>query len=247
VTTKANGFEGGTAGVQLATGNLGGVSGDAPDTVTATGQFVFDAAHPAHGSMSAKVNGAGTTGFVSYNLNTPTLFARQYLYLTELPTSDQFTMRFYNTVLPGNVAILKWISTGALRLTDSAGTTRWTSSAIFPTTSIIRVDAYVNVTTNSFQIAWGPLDAAATQDSTLLTTAVFGGANITRLDIGPRVTAGTSTATAITWMDDVRLTYPATGFDAPGVPAVQTNFVRRAGVWVPMNVYHRSAGTWHAI
>jgi len=247
MTTKANGFEGGNPGDTLAPGNLGGASGDAPDQVLATGQFVFDAAHPAHGSMAAKVSGVGTTGYLQYVVNGAVVAARQYLYLTELPTSDQYAMRFYNTAGSANVAILKWISTGALRLTDSAGTTKWTSSAVFPVGSVIRLDAYVNVTTNSFQVAWAPLDAAATQDSTLLTGAVFGGVNVTRVDVGPRVTGGTATSTAISWVDDVKIDDAASGFITPGVPAVSTQWVHRAGVWVPMNVYRRSAGTFHAI
>ena len=245
MTTWANSFEGGTAGVTLTTGNLGGASGDAPDIVTNSGPFVFDAAHTAHGSMAAKVSGTNTSGYISYVTNGPVVAARQYLYLTALPTSDQFTIRFWNTAGSANVAILKWISTGALRLIDSAGTTVWTSSATFPLNAMTRLDMYVNTTTNSFQIAWAPLDAAATQDSTLLTGAVFGGVNVTRVDIGPRVIGGT--ATVASWFDSVKVDDAATGFITPGVPAVATQWVHRAGVWVPMIAYRRTAGTFNAI
>lgn len=87
---RSNSFEGGTDEANITTGNSGGASGDAFDSVSiGTGAtVVYDNAQAAHGSNSARIATTGTSSlaYISYTLATVgSDIMRAYIRLTSLP------------------------------------------------------------------------------------------------------------------------------------------------------------------
>lgn len=124
----ANTFEGGADETTITTGNSGGGSGDAFDSVVigASVGLVFDTARAAHGSMSLRMTQPATTA-ISYvawstlGAITGATFIRWYQYMTALPSTDNFWP--LNLVSSGgNVGRVRINqTTGFVELRDSTG------------------------------------------------------------------------------------------------------------------------------
>jgi len=216
MTQYRNTFEGGTNGVALSSTNLGGGSGNQPNVLVTSGgsTMVFDSTRAAHGTYSAHAvnTSTGATSFSYSGISATGCASRIYIYLTALPTADMTILR--HTASVGNVAYLKFISTGALRIVDNAGTTIATLTGTPPLNTWVRYDLFTNTTTNQVSAAYATLDAAATVDTGLL-TASLGGGTVVKGDLG-KVTGVYATDT---WYDDPAVDDAATGYIAAGVPA----------------------------
>jgi len=220
MTQYRNTGAGGTAGVAISGSNMGGSSGDQPTALLIDGgsAVVFDTAHASRaGYESFHVTPTASPGhdYIQYGGLTATgLASRQYVYFTSNPGAggDMVIDRHFGPTT--NVAILKFISTGALRIVDNAGATIWTSGSAFPLSQIIRVDFFTDTTADKVKAAWSVLDAAPSVDSTLL-TMVGGGSAAVRSDLG-KVSGVYATDF---WFGDVAVDDAATDY-IPAGPSV---------------------------
>jgi len=84
----ANTAEGGSNGTTITTGNSGGGSGSAWDTVTidASALAVFDNGAAMHGSLANKLTGSGSGGVrLEWNSTQTTIYGRAYCYISAFP------------------------------------------------------------------------------------------------------------------------------------------------------------------
>lgn len=105
----ANTFEGGSNGTTLTTGNSGGTSGNAFDTVSvgSTGTVTYDSAQSMHGTYSAKmVSDANWTGPSAVYWNTtsaaPYFYTRLYVRTLTAPASASHTYLYGSSVAFGS-------------------------------------------------------------------------------------------------------------------------------------------------
>lgn len=133
---RGNSFEGGTDEANITTGNSGGASGDAFDSVSiGTGAtVVYDNAQAAHGSNSARIATTGTSSlaYVAYTLASVTSdISRAYIRLTSLPAVVQILTRYMSGANQGLRVNVK--AAGTLEVRDAGNTVvGTTTSAVTP-------------------------------------------------------------------------------------------------------------------
>ncbi len=187
----SNTFEGGTNTTALTTGNSGGISGNAFDSVSigSGGTLAFSNTHAVHGqlSMLCQTTTANSTFFSwSTSLGTQNMvWFRVYLYFPGLPSGIS---RFYTTSA-GGAGASRWmvLTNGKIQVQDINGTVITTSTSIIPTGTWFRVEGFTlasitqgQTETKLFTSADGttPLEvntSPATQNlASSITTVTFG-------------------------------------------------------------------------
>lgn len=144
---KANGADGGTDGLgatgTVTAANSGGANGDAFTTVSAGagGTINYSTTQKAHGPNSyAMTPASGVTNFLQLNdAGSGLAFTlRFYLWLTGYPSATTiFTA--VQTTAGGTVARLNLTTTGALQVTNSAGTVAATFTNVMALNTLYRV------------------------------------------------------------------------------------------------------------
>lgn len=183
---RGNTFEGGSNGVNITTGNSGGLSGDAFQDIAvgADSTQVYDSTLFYKGAVSAKIAAGLTLAYVGYTtlIGTQTsIYGRTYLYLdTALPTqSIAIASTLFNdgvsSVACGRIAIN---GAGRLRLLDQAGVQQAISpnnaSGIVPVAQWVRLEwRFVgSPTTGSIEVKLFLDPTSVTPDSTTTATNI---------------------------------------------------------------------------
>jgi hypothetical protein len=226
VTTLVNSFEGGTTTTTLTTGNSGGISGNAFDTVTigASATLAFDSTHAAHGGLSceAATGGSSVTSFAMWTTSMGTqtqVWFRLYLYFTANPAATTFVFR----TLVNNAtacAALAVTTTGKLRALDSASTTITTSAASIPLNQWFRAEGFFvsdpsvgQTEIKLFSTADSPTPTET--DTSAATQNTTGGQNSYRYGMTGALANG-----GPFWIDDIGLSN--TGYLGPSVVPAAT-------------------------
>lgn len=125
-----NTFEGGTDGTGITSGNSGGASGDAFNTVSGTADYDNDTPAPLVGAMSAYINAAsGSTSSVRLDYtSSTTVYFRFYFYKTGNPAAVTTLARLFDSGTGG--VDLRVNTSGALVFRNAGGTTINTSAAL---------------------------------------------------------------------------------------------------------------------
>lgn len=222
MTLLTNGFEGiAPSGTTITTGNSGGVSGTAFDTVTiGTGCAVTsDTAHAAHGILSGNFSSTGTSAsaFVAWTTSmgtTTQIWFRGYYYFTA-NTGANFTLwRVLNGATLG--AGVNLLTSGSLRFVDTNSATIFSTTATIPLNQWWRIEGFVVASATVGQVelklfkspdATTPDEtdtSAATQNTGTQFTVYRWGIAANSINIGPF------------WVDDMGLSN--TGYIGPSPP-----------------------------
>jgi len=143
-----NTAEGGTDGVNVSAANSGGASGNAWNTVNATGTLVYSNAQAIHGSLSYSiVTTTSASAYMFWNsssitVNTKTMYSRCYMYFAAAPPFTGRFMQFMNSTaqLIGGVGI---DVSDKFAIRNSTDTVVATSTTTVPTSAWFRVELYV--------------------------------------------------------------------------------------------------------
>jgi len=160
----ANTFEGQADGTTITTGNSGGGSGDAFDSVNASGTREFDDGIVLRGSRALLLGSAsGTTPFVLWNNSSwtaaATVYSRVYFRVSAIPTSGAATIMNFrrtngsNTSPPCDVRLT---TAGTLAIRVPA-TTRHTSTTTIAVDTWYRLEMRVEAATSTTVRARGRL------------------------------------------------------------------------------------------
>lgn len=152
---KNNTAEGGSHGTAVTTGNSGGGSGDAWNTVVATGGAItFDNTRPHRETLAYKFSqtGAGNT-YVSWGTSgtrdLDVTYFRAYINFDALPTgADAAILRLIDATVSGMCGV-HLLTTGKLRLTDDAIATIADSTATLAADTWYRIEVRVAMGTSS--------------------------------------------------------------------------------------------------
>lgn len=192
----------------LSTGNSGGTSGDAFNTVdsTGTGSITFSSVRAMHGRQSYLVvtNATATDFIVWTGANDTSAAARVYLMLNANPasTSDFVTIRNSG----GTAAKLQINGSGAIQVTNAAGTGLDTFTPALTANVFYRLEMQViigaDTSTGTIRAQLYLGDSTTALDSYSSSTVNAGTTNITEVRMGKITSA---TATANWYMDDLAL------------------------------------------
>jgi hypothetical protein len=249
VSTLVNPFEAGTNGAALTAGsggNTGGSGGNYFDTVSvvAGGTLTFDAAHAAHGALSASVTTGSTSGtsYCSWNTSLgsgwPTVWFRQYLYFTAWPSAGYRTFHAYTSaagVACGGVIVN---SNGTLAFVDRNGVsiTGTVTTETIPLNAWFRIEGFITGDSSAgqaeLQLFFTAMDAvtpdntytsAATQNTQGTIGEVRFGINLPRANAGP------------SWSDDVGVSVNGYIGPATALPdfAINVDPPPRPPAWSP--------------
>jgi hypothetical protein len=149
-----NNAEGGTPGATVTTGNSGGNSGTAFNTVTlGTGALTYSIANPYNGQLSyALVPGSASNDYVAFTTNsTANCAARVYVYLTGQITAATQALRFGQTSVGTQVLMMGLSSTGSnnVMLIQGNSSTSYTGTAFIPFNTWLRWEAACTVGTTT--------------------------------------------------------------------------------------------------
>jgi hypothetical protein len=140
----ANSFEGGTSGTTITTGNSGGASGNAFDSIAiGTSCTCAFSALSVHGSFSMSVSTAGTAAQTYAQWSTAlgsqtALFGRSLIYLTGAPASNEVITQFLNTSTV--LSNLRLLTSRLLQVGDSVGGAVFTFVTAIPLNQWVRVE-----------------------------------------------------------------------------------------------------------
>lgn len=192
---RANNAEGGTHGTQVTSGNSGGASGRAFDSVdTPAGSAItFDNTHPAHGALGYKTvfpTAAARTAMIWTSASigsVPEAWGRGYMYLPALPAAGRYiTLCVLDHSGVGSCAAVAISDAGKLMVFDANGSIRQSTAAI-TAAALFRIEWYCLC-----NAATGIIEAKlfAIPDASVATeTVTFSGTNtldlITALPWGP--------------------------------------------------------------
>ncbi len=148
-----NNAEGGSAGVQVTTGNSGGASGDAFEQVTAAANgssTTFDTTHPSHGSLGYKLvggNPAGTNliGWVAAFGSPTEIYGRMYLYMTAWPASGIAVLFQVDLQGTGTCAAIAVHNIGVIQCYDTVSAT--TGGVGVSVNQLVRIEFHVTIST----------------------------------------------------------------------------------------------------
>jgi hypothetical protein len=226
----SNNAEGGTDTVTVTTGNSGGGSGDAWDSVTigGTGTLIFDSSQKAHGSLAYKgVNEAGnvllllwSTSLANYTESWGRMYVRGTTsvshYLFELINSSSQTC-----------AVVRLTSTGKVAVQDADGGETVGTTTV-PTNAWYRIEFHYIAGTGTS----GTIEAKLFTDLESTTpTETITRASVNTKASGDWIRTGNSDGTpgsGTWWLDDI--TVNTTGYPGPAVTTpdpTATSFPRR--------------------
>lgn len=227
---RINGAAGGSQGTTVTTGNSGGDSGTAWDTVTinATAALTFDNTK-GRGNFAYKCSTGGTAGtcFPQWTLGTgitTTVFMRCYYYFTANPGANHRIFVFANGgTQHANVQMLttgklRWVlgSGGTLTtMTNSVSLNQWIRlelSAVVTATGTLTMRLYNNADSDTITETSTGANASG---QTSVTVAGYGISGTAVANIGPF------------WMDEME--FNDTGFPGP----VETWRQRASGLYAP--------------
>lgn len=203
MTSKATGFETGTAGSALTTGDTGDPDTPNEVAITAGGSATYSSTYAAHANLSVRLKNTTsgdkiTVGFISFN--STTVCGSAYIRFQSYPSaaSDLATIRNSTT----NAMKVQIWSDGKLRVLNSAGTTVKTFASAIGTGSWIRLEwqATKGTTTSDgrIRVAYYALDDETAVDSyDSGTTTNTGTTNLVVAHLGMM----TGTATGEFWVD----------------------------------------------
>jgi hypothetical protein len=215
-----NNFSGGSSGGTISTGNSGGASGNAFDSVIVgtTSSLTYDTAHTIHSVLSAKsANGTPTTNSIlewaaSLGGSFPQVWFRTYLYITANPVSNA---RFFDARQGSTAGASIAITTaGKIAAQDTSFTTQATSTTVMPQNAWVRIEGYVIGSASAGQIQ---VKIFTTPDATSPAETITTAGNLNTLGTINRVDYGNpSSAVSYTfWMADVGVS--TTGYTGPAV------------------------------
>src|SRR5215469_10987949 len=148
--TLCNCFDGIANGTTVTTGNSGGASGAAWDTVTTgTGTtLASDNAHQIHNGQALKIatGASAQTPFVRWNTSLGTVttcYWRVYAYWTGNPASTVNLIQFGVTGLSGFGAAVTITTAGKVQVLDTNSTQQIISTASIPLNTWFRLEGYV--------------------------------------------------------------------------------------------------------
>ncbi len=228
MTTLVNSFEGGSNTTTISTGNSGGVSGNAFDSVTigALAGVTFSSTHAAHGFLSCAI-ATGSPGANALLTWTTSLTA------TTVPQA-WFRAYFYLTAYSGNLRVIRVQNAGTLcgavafnasakvSLLDSAGTGQKTSTTTLPANQWFRIEGFVigSASVGQVQAQIYLAEDSPTPTETLTTAATLNTTGaMNRVDFGNPA----SVASFTYWLDDVGAS--TTGYIGPSVTRRSTSIV----------------------
>lgn len=202
----SNGFEGGTSGTTITTGNSGGTSGDAFNTVSiGTGAtLAFDNTVSAHGTQSMEI-ATGTNSTSVYGAWTEAspsvLYARAYIYATAAPAANTNIIRILSagTIITS----IRLNSTGKVAFLYSSGTLGGTSTNSFPLNQFFRLEAQFDIGAGNIAIRlyFGTnFDDTVITETISVTGVTTGGSTVDAIRFG--CVANTASFGPI-WMDDL--------------------------------------------
>jgi hypothetical protein len=154
----SNTLEGGSNGTTLSTANMGGASGDAPQTVTigASVGFTFDSSQFMHGSLCMKTvqpnpSAACYALWSGFGSLTTGVYHRQYFYFPVAPAATIGLHSFVNSA-NGNIGLIGVTSTKHVAAYNAAGTVVAGSTG----TATIAANTWYRL--ESFWVAGNPRD-----------------------------------------------------------------------------------------
>lgn len=193
-----NTSEGGTDGVTITTGNSGGASGDAYDTIGGSGTITYSNDHPAHGGMGMEVSQGGSFTAVeaewrSLGAITTDFFIRVYLYIPSGVLSAGCKFGVVRSDAGANCAFLNIGTDGKLNILNAAqGSGNIISTAALPRDQQVRIEARILPSTTAGEIEWRYFSDpdSTTEDETRANSGIVLAANIDRSAIGMATGSG---------------------------------------------------------
>lgn len=233
MTVKLNTFEGGTDGAAITTGNSGGTSGDAFDTVLACN---YSNLNPAHGTLSARaVLSAAATAMLEWATSGGHWYVRDYLYMDTAPPAN---MQLINALSSGTLRAMVQIQSSdrKLRILDAGFVQIGISAAA------LAIDAHHRIEVEFTQ---------GTTTAGLVVVKIYSGADLESATPTETVTASSATVAAWnqirvgsmfsanqTWSDGYHdsigisdVAYLGSALTGPRPAAVRTGAVHRAASW----------------
>lgn len=181
MTVLLNSFEGGTSGTSVSSGNSGGLSGNAFDSVTiGTGATVaYDNTHPAHGFLGCKIATSGTSAAALLTWSTSmgsqtTIWYRVDCYFTANPSVAARIFRASQTA--ANLCAGVDITTaGKVQVFDANNTQITISTATIPLNQPFRVEGFItgNLTTGQTESKLFKTLDSTTADDVQTSAATF--------------------------------------------------------------------------
>lgn len=221
MTVLVNSFEGGTNTTVITTGNGGGASGNAFDSIG--GSPTFSSTQAAHGSLSCEVSVSSSTAYVAWTTSLgsqATVYFRQYFYIPSNPSGTIYLTKFTQ---PGIVtcASVMLEASGQLAFWDTNGTARITSTESVPLNAWFRIEGFVTGNASTGQLA---LNIYNSMDSRVVTETHTSAATLNTFGTISGFDAGLPTSTTFTyWLDDIGLS--TQGFLGPvGSPPLTNSF-----------------------
>lgn len=203
---RGNSFEGGSNGVTITSGNSGGASGDALDTVdngAGVGTVQYSSAQSAHGSLAMLVATGGTTSLAygGYTLSSVTTdYMRGYFRVASLPGAVAILARYMTSTNQSFRVNIK--AAGTLEIRDNANSVVGTTSSAVSAGAWFRLELF---STFSATVGAIVLRLYASPDSTTVTDSL----NLSGLALSASATSvrygvgATAANIANTWIDDI--------------------------------------------
>lgn len=221
MTLLTTGFEGGTNGAALATGQAGAGETAWSSVSVLAGTLTYDTTQEMRGTLAAKLVAGNSNAYAQWTLTAHRQGAwRHYVYSSAAPAANTAHVWFGNSA---NAVVLQISrnAAGTIKVARSSGVALWTSTATLPLNQWVRLELAYNVhpTTSSLtQLSF----AAYLGDSTTPITGLHTGGWITvdptttteidRVRLGKYDTAANSDTL---WMDDAAHSDTATGLLGP--------------------------------
>lgn len=222
-----NNAEGGTNGTTVTTGNSGGASGTAWNSVTASGgaSAIFDNTNPAHGLLSY-LFGATTANasFVAWTItSTGTLVMRAYVCFDTLPGQALRVIDIRNS--GGTILRVNTTASNTFQVQEGGtGTPISLTTGTFSAATWYRWEIKISTIaagTGSYIASCYVKDSLSTFATVTVTTGQLGTTNIVSLDLGSITVAPTSSVTVR--IDDCAYDPTMTQFFGPAGPSSLTS------------------------
>ena len=141
---RVNTADGGTDMVAPTVANSGGASGNAWDIITnSNAEWSYSTTNPVRGSIGYKCTPASSSTSLAWTFSALSeLYVRAYFYFTGFPASSQPVIRALTTGFSTQCWRIDIMSTGQVRIRDSAGTALATSGVILSPGVFYRIEAH---------------------------------------------------------------------------------------------------------
>lgn len=215
MTLRANSAEGGSNGTTVTTGNSGGASGDAFNTVSigTGGSATFTSASEAHGTLSYSLGSATGATFVAWTgWNTATAACRFYFMFPTLPSAQMILVRLRNA--GGVVLELDITAANKFQVRNQTPAIVFTGTTTLSANTWYRVEfgATPNATTAAINVDYYVGDSLTpVETGYATTTGNTGTGNFTEIRFGPQSGGVTTTPD----FDDLAFTDLTTTYIGP--------------------------------